>query len=146
MALGLKLGKSGGGGASLPSTIVAGDTVIYATSQLFLFENATYVDTGCGFTALRAGTYRISFGLAYGTTYSVMKLRKNGVDVSGSEMQVSYNPGVSLKTIDVPLSAGDLVALWGKSTSTAKSTGGALRVSILATDLQDAIDEVITPR
>ena len=138
--------NSAAGGASLPSTIVAGETAIYATSQLFLFENATYVDTGCGFTALRSGIYRISFGLAYGITYSVAKLRKNGVDVPDSEIQVAYNPGTSLKTIDVSLSAGDVIALWGKSTSAGKSAAGALRVSILATDLQDAIAEIITPR
>lgn len=130
---------SGGGGIALPTSIVAGETVLYGINTKKTTSNQTYKDvgTGWGFTALKAGTYRLKYNAAgNGAAYGMARITKNGVVVSGSEIDTS---GAAAATIDVSLAVGDVI-----KEQYAYNSVLSFIVSILATDLQAGINEIIT--
>ena len=145
---------SPGGGVEFPATPAAGTTILHGKLGASFSATSTYasIGAGWGFVAQKAGTYRVMYSVMClgnsGARY--LKLQKNGSDVSDSEIYVNYtdiSTSVS-KTIDLTLNVGDQIKLFARATTvgTGYSSGlGGFIVSILATDVQTAINEMITP-
>lgn len=129
---------------TLPDTITAGTTSLYSTKDWKLIGSASYVEIGAGyrFTVQKAGAYRIAFIGCAPPYEAYLKLQKNGADVAGSELTVLSPP--STKLIDVACVAGDVIKLWGRGYNAGVGWVVSFTVSILAGDLQTAINEVIT--
>ena len=147
-------GVSVGGGVEFPSAPNAGDTVIYsATGYKQVYSNysdgehySNYADCGWGFTAQKAGVYRIVYS-AWETRYSgKIKLRLNGVDVANSEANAYV-----IKTIDVTMAAGTTLKVWLQAdpnfdyTYQGYTRATKFEIHILAVDVQTAINTIITP-
>ena len=140
---------SGGGGVSLPQTIEAGETIIYATFDTAYRIINTYTDVGSGYivTINKAGAYRIRYYL--GVTYASLKygyarLTKNGTVVTNSELTVAANNGFGMKYIDIACNAGDVIRL--QAYTNYSGTGYIpvyFGVSILANDVQSELDALI---
>lgn len=146
-------GPSGGGGISLPDTIYAGNTALYAKTGISSFSHTSYTNQGVGygFTALKPGTYRITFGVStkrYGNSNTAYaRLTINDIYVTSSEISVtssSYTSAAVEATIDVTLAANHVLRLQTKdSTATWDCFAFEFAVCVLADDLQDALYEII---
>lgn len=145
----MAIGKTnaGGGGPILPDEIVAGDTVVLA-----LLYYSAKSDTGWGppstgspkqIEIKKSGTYRFKYHVAssLGTGAAGARLSKNGMEVEDSEIMTSAVNGVH-KVVDVALLAEDIIAL-ELYRGSATTINNLLAVSILAPDIQEAIDEII---
>ena len=141
-----------GGGAALPATIAAGDTVIYAICAHKVGAPATDgvfedVGTGYGFTALKAGTYRFVYNVRRSSTglNAQMRLTKNGTEVSGSLITNSDNLIPTYKTMDVSLAANDVIRLQWEYYIASNVYNNVFVVSILAADIQTELNKAGTP-
>jgi hypothetical protein len=147
-------GVSVGGGVELPTTPVAGDTVLYSgiaqktVSATKLGTNdyiSNYADCGWGFTAKIAGIYRIVFEATYTQNGGAAKLQLNGVDVANSETAV-----LTIKSIDVAVPANGTVKLWLRADPRYDYAAGGVtwaqrfEVRLLAADVQAAMNAFIT--
>ena len=143
---------SGGGGVSLPQTIEAGDTIkLLTVTNVVSTSSTTFINmpSPYGFTVNKAGTYRIFFvvnNAAYATT-TQGQLTKNGVVIT--ESTISTGRFTARKTIDLELSAGDVVRMQARTNSKSDDTYmvqvSPFIVSILAEDLQGEVSGIITP-
>ncbi|HMM31888.1 MAG TPA: hypothetical protein PKB13_08950 [Clostridia bacterium] len=140
-------GVSLGGGVEFPATPSAGDTPIYAKNLSGNFSSAgtLRIGAGYGFTAKIAGVYRITYSLfrtSNGVTPQLF-LYKNGVQVVDSGISATPMAG---KVMDISLAANDLVELYRylESAQSGNYVGGFF-VSLLAADVQTAINTFITP-
>lgn len=136
----------GGGASPIPATIVAGDTVIYApvSSWILLLNNTTYTDTGYGIKALKPCTLRIRYTvMRTGSAAISAKLQKNGVDVSGSEITGPTTNTPAHASIDIALSQNDVLRVFAKTAAASSSMVGGFAVSILATDLQGELNNLV---
>lgn len=139
--------RGGSGGAALPSTIVAGDTVIYAPSETVIVttNSTTYGDTGWAIKALQPGTYRFKYAASRMTAGISVKLQKNGVDVAGSEITSASSTVPSTGEFDVALAINDVVRVLAKSSSAGNyGAVSSFTVSILAVDLQGELNNIVT--
>lgn len=132
---------SAGGGIELPATVAAGDLKIYSKSAAKAPTNTyAWVGTGYGFTAVKAGIYRVTFW-AEGVTDTIdAKLQKNGVDVASSAVSTGYN--AVMKSMDLSLNAGDQIKLWADCNGTGNVH--EFSVAIVAADLQAALADYVT--
>jgi hypothetical protein len=144
------------GGVAFPDTPSAGDTVVYAklpgTLASIASASYAYVGAGYGFTANKSGVYRVKYLISNtqssSSSYTYAKLQKNGVDVANSEISANgpaYSASFHVsKIIDVSLSSGDTIKLFGRYV---ESAGLVIYfvVSILADEVQGAISEMLTP-
>lgn len=146
--------KMAGGGISFPDEIVAGDTPV------FLLNHHTYAaSTSWGqgtnpkvVEIKKDGIYRFKFNVRHGMVdtdaSTEARLSKNGVEVPDSFMTASFPSSLyfvgSIKTIDITASTGDIIAIQLRvSTSSRRSSNDYLAASILAPDVQEAIDTII---
>ena len=142
------------GGLDLPGSPTAGNTVLLATNTIYLLSSGTYTTytfpgAGYGFTAVKAGTYRISYSSG-ATQYNVyMELKINDSTVVPASAVTSYNAAGFTRAagaMDVTLNAGDTLKLYGY----AAGAGGctfmpfSFIVSMLAADLQTALNGILT--
>lgn len=138
-----------GGGVSLPSTIAAGETTLYSVAAHVVqntVQGWAYPGSGYGFTALKAGTYRIYYNVESDAhdTACAARLIKNGVEVAGSFISTTYSAS---KTIDVALLPGDVIlyqcAKWNGPGAVPAADYFVIR--ILAPELQAEFSKIITP-
>lgn len=148
MALVAILGQTGGDGITFPATPSAGDTPIFALYESMTSGTSTsFVNKGRTLTFVKAGTYRISFNLRSGALGNNVEARlvKNGTEISGSLISSTSTEAGTRKTIDVNCAAGDVVNLQLRRIGTASNAfTDLLIVSILAADMQNAINEIVT--
>ena len=138
-----------GGGISLPPTITAGDMILHAAIDKTTRGGTAYgeLGSGRGFTANRAGIYRVTYkieGPGGSDNYTYTKLTKNGVDIPSSEISAerSYT---SKKAIDVALMAGDVLKQLGAASSGNVGQFTYFVVCVNGGDIQSEIGRFITP-
>lgn len=135
-----------GGGISFPDAPSAGDTPLFATVNRYSTDSTAYTNVGPAITINKGGTYRftIYYLTAAGATTVFARYTKNGTLVSGSESSTINTVGL-IKTIDITCSAGDVIRLqmMQSTTGAARAYCYGMNVTILAADVQSAIDEII---
>ena len=138
-----------GGGLSLPSTITAGDQIIYAMTAVGAYTTgSTYTTMGAGWgiTAIKAGTYRFTYkaGVWSNSGQVYARLLKNGTtEVAGSEITTQSNGNHIAKTIDVALNAGDVIQVQIKSGGTVVGISCFL-VGVAGGDVQTELSTYVT--
>lgn len=151
MAQGI-INKRGGGGVSLPGTILVGETPIIIKPDLVLKSctpDYTNVGSGYAFQVQKSCSCRIRYTgdlpNNFGSNF-YYRLLKNGYEViPGSEMEF---PGpyanATFAKLDVSLNAGDTMYLQFRGIGTSYSVRCRLfMVSILAGDIQAELNKVI---
>ncbi len=132
------------GGVSLPSTITAGDTVIYAgISNGEYTQSQSYVNTSLGFTTVRAGIYRLTYQVgSFGQTAGQARITLSNVAVSGSEVPLT---NLASKTIDIAISVGVTVQLQHLvQNANYRAWAPILKASILAPAIQTQYNKILT--
>lgn len=105
-------GGGGGGGGGLPTTIVAGDTPIWADINHYR-DSSTTGSTATSYTIKRTGTYRIKASFSASSQTASASIRRNGTvirNVTSTSWSGASNMNYANLNFDYSLTEGDIVS------------------------------------
>lgn len=140
------LRRSGGSGIVLPDTIAAGESPIFF---IIGFESGydVWEDTTHKFKVLKNGVYTIKYNVRSSANgeMAYCRLMRNGVLITGSQIQSDTDEESIYKSLAVTLNANDIVVkqLHGMLSQNDHAVSDYLLVSMLSNELQTGLNNII---